>query len=143
MVFMSLLPTHLYFSLPLRPTPIVTKVERATGVFSASWSSQVTNRQLFSLFGAGFGLIWLLSCHEPLDIQHGIVSAKKIEVFVISSSLGRHYVFALRPFISVALRIKFVNDFLDNVSTDLRYSDLYLISPQCDFELGQQDTLRT
>jgi len=143
MICMSSLRTHLYFSLPLRPTPTVTKVVRATGVFSASWSSQVTNRRLFSPFGAEFGLMWLLSCHELLDPRSGIVSPKKIEAFVISSSLGRHYVFALRPFISVALRIKFVNDFLDNVSTDLRYSDLYLISPQCDFELGQQDTLRT
>ena len=108
----------------------------------------MTNRQLFSLFGAGFGLIWLLSCHEPLDIQHGIVSAKKIEVFVISSSLGRHYFFALRPFTSMAsclegVHIKFVNYFLDNVPTDLRSCNVYLISPSCDFELGRQDTLRT
>ena len=60
-----------------------------------------------------------------MDPRHGIVSPKKLEMFVISSSLGRRYVFALWPFISMALcleevNMKFVNDFLDKFSTDSR-----------------------
>jgi len=77
----------------------------------------MTERLLFSPFGAWFGFISMPCYHDPLDACLEAVWAKLLEVFVFSSSSGKRRLFALRPLDTKAfdlwhVRMKFMHSFL-------------------------------